>query len=65
VADVFDALCSRRAYKEPWPLEKVMSTMQEQKGKHFDPALIDVMMTRMDEYLEVRKRLPDEGDGHH
>lgn len=65
IADVFDALCSRRAYKEPWPLEKVMSTMQEQKGRHFDPALVDVMMSRIDEYLEVRRSLPDEGDAHH
>ena len=41
VADVFDALTSRRPYKEPWPVDKAISTMQSQAGSQFDPAVIN------------------------
>jgi len=41
VADVFDALTSHRPYKEPWPVEKAIATMQSQAGLHFDPAVIN------------------------
>ena len=43
VADVFDALTSRRPYKEPWPIEKAVTTIQSLSGSHFDPAVIDCM----------------------
>jgi HD-GYP domain-containing protein (c-di-GMP phosphodiesterase class II) len=41
LADVYDALTSERAYKECWPEEKVLSHIRSQKGKHFDPELVD------------------------
>jgi HD-GYP domain-containing protein (c-di-GMP phosphodiesterase class II) len=41
IADVFDALCSERPYKESLPLEQVVEMMTEQRGKHFDPMLLD------------------------
>lgn len=44
VADVFDALSSKRPYKNPWPFEKVMEYMIEQRGKQFDPDLIDIFV---------------------
>jgi len=40
VADVFDALTSHRPYKEPWPIERAIATMQSQAGSHFDPEVI-------------------------
>jgi len=43
VADVFDALTSRRPYKEPWPIEKAISTIQSMAGLHFDPAVVNGM----------------------
>jgi len=42
IADVFDALCSRRPYKEPVPLEQAMEALRAQAGKHFDPHLVQV-----------------------
>ena len=42
VADVFDALSSRRPYKEPFPPEQVMRILQEGRGQHFDPQVLDV-----------------------
>lgn len=43
-ADVFDALSSRRPYKEPWPQDRVLAHMREQAGRHFDPAVVDALL---------------------
>lgn len=41
IADVFDALTSRRPYKEPFSFEKTMHILEQDKGTHFDPELVD------------------------
>jgi len=40
VADVFDALCSKRPYKDPMPYDQVMDILQRDAGSHFDPAVV-------------------------
>jgi HD-GYP domain-containing protein (c-di-GMP phosphodiesterase class II) len=40
VADVFDALTSRRPYKEAWPLERALAAIDADAGRHFDPAVV-------------------------
>jgi len=42
VADVFDALTSRRPYKEPLSFEEAMAILEQGRGSHFDPAVLDV-----------------------
>jgi cyclic di-GMP phosphodiesterase len=42
VADVFDALSVKRPYKEAWPPERVLATLDEGAGKHFEPRLIAI-----------------------
>ncbi|SKB74396.1 PAS domain S-box protein [Malaciobacter marinus] len=59
IADVFDALGSDRTYKKAWPLENILNLFNEQKGKHFDPNLIDLFMDNLDEFLEIKDRLKD------
>jgi putative two-component system response regulator len=44
VADVFDALTSRRCYKEPWSIERAMEWLQQNSRKQFDPQLIDAFL---------------------
>jgi response regulator RpfG family c-di-GMP phosphodiesterase len=44
VCDVFDALLSPRPYKKPWPLPDVLAELQQQRGRHFDPALVDAFL---------------------
>ncbi len=44
IVDVFDALSSKRPYKDPFPLEKTLSILQESSGSHFDPNLIEVFI---------------------
>lgn len=41
IVDVFDALVSKRPYKEPWPFNEAMQLLERERGKHFDPALLD------------------------
>lgn len=44
IADVFDALTSRRPYKEPFSYERSVSILQESSGSHFDPELVDAFL---------------------
>ena len=50
VADVLDALCSPRCYKEPWPEEKIREEFLEQRGEHFQPELVDLLLEHWDEF---------------
>jgi response regulator RpfG family c-di-GMP phosphodiesterase len=59
VADVLDALGSRRCYKDPWPADRIRVFMAEQRGRKFDPMLIDRLLMHWDEALAVRASLPD------
>jgi response regulator RpfG family c-di-GMP phosphodiesterase len=60
LADVFDALGSRRCYKDPWNLDDIIKYLSDQRGTHFDPRLVDWILSHMDELLNVRKIFPDE-----
>lgn len=60
LADVFDALVTVRPYKKPWSLEEALNLFEEQKGKHFDPNVVDAFMRVLPEILKVRERLHDE-----
>ncbi len=60
IADVFDALLSKRPYKEPWTLDRTVEHMKSLKGKAFDPDLIDLFFENIDEVMRIRKRYKDE-----
>lgn len=57
LADVFDALGSDRVYKKAWELERILELFKEERGKHFDPKLIDIFLENLDKFLEIRDRL--------
>ncbi len=59
VADVFDALGSDRIYKKAWEDEKIFKLFKEEKGKHFDPKIIDCFFENLDEILKIRESLKD------
>lgn len=61
VADVFDALTSRRPYKEPFSLEKAYGIIKESRGGHFDPATVDAFFACEEEILSIRTRYQDNG----
>nr|WP_275848050.1 HD domain-containing phosphohydrolase [Sulfurimonas sp. SAG-AH-194-I05] len=62
LADVFDALGSKRAYKEKWSDEKIFEYIKKQSGKHFDPILVNIFFTNLDEFLAVRDELQNEDE---
>jgi len=60
IADVFDALSSKRCYKEAMPLDIVLNIMKEDSGKHFDPLLITLFLNNLDEFLKIKEKYKDE-----
>ena len=55
IADVFDALTTRRPYKEPFGIEESFAIIEEGRGTHFDPAVVDAFFEVKDEILEIKK----------
>jgi len=59
LADVFDALGCKRCYKEPWPIEDILNEIDKQKGKQFDPKLVELLHKNLDEMLAIRDAFPE------
>lgn len=59
VADVFDALKSSKSYKPAWTDERVKSYFIEQKGKQFEPKLVDIFLANFDALTLIRESYPD------
>ncbi len=53
LADVFDALIARRVYKAPLPFERAVAVIREGRGTHFDPAVVDAFLARLDEFKTI------------
>jgi two-component system response regulator RpfG len=52
VADIFDALITKRPYKEAWPVENAFAYLDEQKSKHLDPECVKALLSNKAEILE-------------
>jgi hypothetical protein len=59
LADVFDALSSRRSYKEAWDEDRVLSTIQHAAGSQFDPELVSIFLSRIDMMRAIQSRYQD------
>lgn len=59
IADVFDALGSDRCYKKAWKDEDIFKLLKDEKGKHFDPKLIDLFFENIDKFKEIRDKYKD------
>jgi len=62
VADVYDALISRRVYKEGMPHAKAVSIIAEGRGSHFDPDMVDAFLLLADQFQAVAQRFADSDD---
>ncbi len=58
IADVFDALTSRRPYKEAWAAERALDYIRSESGRHFDPTLVSLFLAIAPRLAEVRQRWP-------
>ncbi len=59
LADVFDALGAVRCYKSAWELPRILDYFREQRGKHFDPVLLDLFFDHLDDFLVIREKFVD------
>ena len=59
VADVLDALLSKRSYKEPYTFDRAVEIITEGSGKHFDPEIIDVFLKHIDGIKEIADSIDD------
>lgn len=60
VVDIFDALTSRRPYKEPWPYEKAFAHIESLAGNHLDPELVDLFLQMREDAVRVKEDLTDD-----
>lgn len=59
LADVYDALRSKRCYKDAWTLDDVHDYIRAQAGSQFDPGLVELLFENLERFAEVAERYPD------
>ncbi|MFZ5774304.1 MAG: DUF3369 domain-containing protein [Thermodesulfobacteriota bacterium] len=57
IADVFDALDNDRSYRQAWNMDEILSLFKRERGRHFDPALVDIFLANLDRILEIRGKV--------
>ena len=67
LSDAFDALTSRRPYKSPYPVEVACKIISYEREHHFDPKIVDVFLTNINEFVAIKREIDNEeplqGDG--
>jgi len=54
LVDVFDALSSKRPYKDPYPIERVCDIIRKERGEQFDPGLVDILLNNINTILKIK-----------
>jgi response regulator RpfG family c-di-GMP phosphodiesterase len=62
IADVFDALSSRRVYKEPWDEQSVYNEIRKLSGIKFDPELVDIFFEILPNIKQIRDLYPEQAE---
>ncbi len=62
IADVFDALVSKRCYKNPIPVEEAFEIIKSESGTHFDPKLVAVFLKHKEKYSEINAAIGDKAE---
>ncbi len=57
IADVFDALSTKRVYKDIWDIEKIIEVFKEESAKQFDPKLIELFLDNLQDFIAIREEL--------
>jgi len=61
--DVWDALTSNRPYRPAWPAAKAAAYVQEQRGQHFDPEVVDAFLEMRDLWMQTAEPAPTQAGG--
>jgi putative two-component system response regulator len=59
VADVYDALVSKRVYKDAFTHDSARSIIEEGRAKHFDPDIVDAFVAVSDKFIDIQERFND------
>ncbi|MEE8551954.1 MAG: HD domain-containing phosphohydrolase [Desulfobacterales bacterium] len=62
LVDVFDALTSKRPYKDPFPVEVALDIIKKERGEHFDPDVVDVFLENIDEFVKIKEGMDSSED---
>jgi len=62
IADVFDALTTKRPYKNAWSVDQALDLINKEAGKHFDPEMVAIFSENLDKILEIKEKWA-ESDG--
>lgn len=57
IADVFDALSSDRVYRKAWDSQHILEHIKNERGKHFDPELVDIFFNNLGEFLNIKNSI--------
>ncbi|MBN1576756.1 MAG: HD domain-containing protein [Chitinispirillaceae bacterium] len=57
LTDTFDALTSERPYKTPYPIDLSCEIIREERGKHFDPEIVDLFLTSIDDFVSIKREI--------
>jgi HD-GYP domain-containing protein (c-di-GMP phosphodiesterase class II) len=60
IADVFDALGSDRVYKKAWEMDRIVDLLKEERGRQFEPKLVDIFLENVDEFNDVKETYKDD-----
>ena len=59
IADVYDALISKRVYKPPFPHSKAVALIEEGRGSHFDPDMVDAFLDIQEKFRQIALKFAD------
>jgi response regulator RpfG family c-di-GMP phosphodiesterase len=59
LADVFDALANKRCYKAAWPMEQLLALLKTERGQHFDPKLVDLLLANLTKFEAIKNAYAD------
>ena len=62
LADVFDALTSKRPYKDPYPVEVALDIIKKERGEQFEPRVVDIFLANIDGILAIKEEIGEAGD---
>jgi len=57
LADVFDALTTKRPYKDPFPVKVAVDIIKKDRGRHFDPDVVDIFLENIDEIVKIKEEV--------
>jgi putative two-component system response regulator len=57
ISDTFDALTSKRPYKSPYPIGVACEIIKKERGRHFDPGLVDSFINHIDDFVKIKTEI--------